>query len=73
MRSKSIGSGVYHSGIPNPTAHTLTPTQRATQLRWGGSSTRLLLHFADNPCHNKHYHDGIVSDNYATDPYPSGT
>lgn len=44
---------------------------KVTQLSWFASTTRLLLHFADAPCHNRHYHNG-VGDYHADTPYPSG-
>jgi len=41
--------------------------EEATQCSWR-SSTRLLIHFADAPCHGNQYHNGMVDDYPAGDP-----
>lgn len=44
--------------------------QKVTELSWR-SSTRLLIHFADSPCHGSRYHDGVHI-NGSHDTYASG-
>ena len=43
--------------------------QKVLDLSWS-SSTRLLIHFGDSPCHGNRYHDGHPVN--GPDSYPSG-
>ncbi|KAL4425302.1 hypothetical protein ABPG75_009318 [Micractinium tetrahymenae] len=44
--------------------------KKVTELSWR-SSTRLLIHFGDAPCHGSRYHDGVHI-NGSRDSYPAG-
>lgn len=50
---------------------TLAPAalQKATELSWQ-SSTRLVIHFGDSPCHGNQYHNGFPVN--GPDTFPAG-
>ena len=45
--------------------------QKVTELSWE-SSTRLLVHFGDAPCHGSRYHGGVAFARNGPDTYPHG-
>lgn len=47
----------------------LTSKQKVTELSWQ-STTRLLIHFGDAPCHGNNYHGGYARN--GPDSYPGG-